>query len=392
MTQFSSRDFDGPTQASRPFAGSRRPNWLTMIALWIIVFLLAWNWLRSNRATPLYHPDAEPRAVTPRGDLAADEKATIEVFREASPSVVYITATDVARDYFTLNLFEIPRGTGSGFIYDRDGHVVTNLHVIAAGRRWTITLADHSQWDARFVGATEDKDLAVLKIDAPAEQLKPITLGVSHDLQVGQRVFAIGNPFGLDQTLTTGIVSALGREIHSLNDRPIQDVIQTDAAINPGNSGGPLLDSAGRLIGVNTQIASPSGASAGIGFAIPVDTVNLVVPELIRHGKIERPMLGVVLWPDNVWQRRGTEGVLLRQVPPGSAASEAGLRGTQYDRSGRMVQIGDLIIKIDDYLTPNTETLQGVLGNYKVGEEVRVTFVREAHEQSATVRLQAPQP
>ncbi len=385
-----SRGFD--TRWQRSARAPRRPNWLTMIALWVLVFLVVWNWLRSGRTSSLYNPDAKPRAVTPRGNLADDENATIEVFKEASPSVVYITATDVARDYFTLNLFEIPRGTGSGFIYDRDGHIVTNFHVIAAGRRWTVTLADHSQWDARFVGATEDKDIAVLKIDAPDDQLKPIALGVSHDLQVGQRVFAIGNPFGLDQTLTTGIVSALGREIHSLNDRPIQDVIQTDAAINPGNSGGPLLDSAGRLIGVNTQIASPSGASAGIGFAIPVDTVNFVVPELIRHGKIQRPMLGVVLWPDNVWQRRGTEGVLLRQVPPGSAAGQAGLRGTQYDRFGRMVQIGDLIIQIDDYPTPNTETLQGVLGNYKVGDEVRVMFIRDGQKQSATIRLQAPQP
>jgi S1-C subfamily serine protease len=363
-----------------------------MIGVWVIAFALVWTWLRSDRAAPLHDPAAESRAVTPRGDLAADEKATIEVFKESSPSVVYITAADIARDYFTLNLFEIPRGAGTGFIYDRDGHIVTNLHVIAAGRRWTVTLADHSQWEARFVGATEDKDLAVLKIDAPAEQLKPITLGVSHDLQVGQKVFAIGNPFGLDQTLTTGIVSALGREIHSLNDRPIQDVIQTDAAINPGNSGGPLLDSGGRLIGINTQIASPSGGSAGIGFAIPVDTVNLVVPELISHGRIERPMLGVALWPDHLWQRKGTEGVLLRQVPPGSAAGQAGLRGTDYDRFGQMQRIGDLIIKIDDHPTPNTEALQGVLGNYKVGDEVRVTFVRDGREQTTTLRLQAPQP
>ena len=260
------------------------------------------------------------------------------------------------------------------------------------GRRWTVTLGDHSHWDARFVGGTEDKDLAVLKIDASAEQLKPIPLGVSHDLQVGQKVFAIGNPFGLDQTLTTGIVSALGREIRSLSDRPIQDVIQTDAAINPGNSGGPLLDSAGRLIGVNTQIASPSGASAGIGFAIPVDTVNLVVPELIRHGRIERPILGVVLWPDNVRQRKGAEGVLLRQVPPESPAGKAGLRGTDYDRFGNLQRIGDMIVKIDDRPTPNTEALQDALGNYKVGDEVRVTFVRDGQEQTATVRLQAPQP
>ncbi len=367
----------------------RRPHWLTMMALWVAAFVLAWNWLRPENATPLYNPAAEPRAVTPRGNLAEDEKATIEVFKEASPSVVYITSTDVARDYFTLNLFEIPRGTGTGFIYNRDGHIVTNLHVIAAGRRWTVTLADHSPWEARFVGAAEDKDLAVLKIDAPSEQLKPIAVGTSSDLVVGQKVFAIGNPFGLDQTLTTGVVSALGREISSLNNRPIQDVIQTDAAINPGNSGGPLLDSAGRLIGVNTQIASPSGASAGIGFAIPVDTVNRVVPELIRYGEVQRPMLGVAIWPDNIARQLGVRGVLLRDVSPGSPAAEAGLRGTEYDSFARLKVLGDLIVKIDQYPTPNGETLLGVLGNYKIGDEVTVTFLRDGREQTTTAKLGA---
>jgi S1-C subfamily serine protease len=263
------------------------------------------------------------------------------------------------------------------------------MHVLLDSRKWTVTLADRSPWEARLVGVAEDKDLAVLKIDAPADRLKPIAVGTSTDLHVGQKVFAIGNPFGLDQTLTTGIVSALGREIRSLSDRPIQDVIQTDAAINPGNSGGPLLDSAGRLIGVNTQIASPSGASAGIGFAIPVDVVNRVVPEIVRHGRVTRPILGVVVWPDNVTRQLGLEGVLLREVPETSAAGRAGLRGTIVTRDGRTRQLGDLVLKIDDRPTPGQYALLDALEKYKVGDEVRVTFRRDEQEQVVTVRLQA---
>jgi len=366
-----------------------RSNWPAMALVWAIVFLLVWAWWRREQGSPLTNPAAEPRPVLARGDLAQDEKATIDVFKEASPSVVFITTSDVARDMFSLNPIEVRRGSGSGFIYDRDGHIVTNLHVLIEGRKWTVTLADRSQWEASFVGAAEEKDLAVLRIDAPSARLKPIAVGTSSDLQVGQKVFAIGNPFGLDQTLTTGIVSALGREIRSLSDRPIQDVIQTDAAINPGNSGGPLLDSAGRLIGVNTQIASPSGASAGIGFAIPVDIVNRVVPELIRHGRLTRPILGVKVWPDNVTRQLGLEGVLLREVPETSAAGKAGLRGTVVTRDGRIRQLGDLVLRIDDRPTPGQNALLDALEQYKVGDDVRVTFRRDEQEQVVTVRLQA---
>ncbi len=376
----------GGSPAYRP---PSRPNWAAMGLVWAIVFLLVWAWWRREQGSPLTNPAAEPRPVLARGNLADDEKATIDVFKEASPSVVFITTSEVARDMFSLNPIEVQRGSGSGFIYDHEGHIVTNLHVLIEGRKWMVTLADRSQWEASFVGAAEDKDLAVLKIDAPSARLKPIAVGTSSDLQVGQKVFAIGNPFGLDQTLTTGIVSALGREIRSLSDRPIQDVIQTDAAINPGNSGGPLLDSAGRLIGVNTQIASPSGASAGIGFAIPVDIVNRVVPELIRHGRLTRPILGVKVWPDNVTRQLGLEGVLLREVPESSAAGKAGLRGTVVTRDGRIRQLGDLVLKIDDRPTPGQNALLDALEQYKVGDDVRVTFRRDDQEQAVTVRLQA---
>ncbi|HTS03462.1 MAG TPA: trypsin-like peptidase domain-containing protein, partial [Thermoanaerobaculia bacterium] len=211
---------------------------------------------------------AAPRPVTARGDLASDEKATIELFQRCSPSVVYIT-TLARRPVNFFEMTEVAQGTGSGFVWDRQGHIVTNFHVIENSDSLVVTLADQSNWKATLVGAEPDKDLAVLRIGAPEAKLPPILVGTSHDLKVGQKVFAIGNPFGLDETLTTGIVSALGRTIESVTGRKIQDVVQTDAAINPGNSGGPLLDSAGRLIGVNTQIASPSGASAGIGFAVP---------------------------------------------------------------------------------------------------------------------------
>ena len=359
-----------------------------MIGVWAVVFLLVWTVFRPPSETPLHDSTAAPRAVTARGDLAADEKATIDVFREASPSVVYITSTDVARDFF-LNLFEIPAGSGSGFIFDPNGYIVTNLHVIREGRRWTVTLADQSQWDAAYVGASDDKDLAVLKIDAPPDRLKAIAVGTSSNLVVGQKVLAIGNPFGLDQTLTTGIVSALGREMRSLTGRPIHDVIQTDAAINPGNSGGPLLDSAGRLIGVNTQIASPSGASAGIGFAIPVDIVNRVVPQIIRYGKVIRPGLGVTVWPDNVIRRLGVEGVLLRDVPKGSSAEQAGLRGTVRGRDGRVRQVGDLIVQVADQPTRGQYELLDVLEQFKVGDEVGVTYKRDDETRETTLRLQA---
>ena len=231
--------------------------------------------------------------MTPRGPLAADEQAHIDLFRRSSPSVVHITTVATQRDLFSMNVMQVPRGTGTGFVWDDSGHIVTNFHVIQGGSGAKVTLADQTTFDAKLVGAFPDRDLAVLRIEAPKAKLPPLAIGSSRDLIVGQRVYAIGNPFGLDQTLTIGIVSALNREIESFNGRSIRGVVQTDAAINPGNSGGPLLDSAGRLIGVNTQIASPSGASAGIGFAIPVDEVNRIVPRLIRDGRFVRPAIGV---------------------------------------------------------------------------------------------------
>jgi S1-C subfamily serine protease len=328
------------------------------------------------------------RSVTPRGDLDGEEKSTIALFRAASTSVVNITAITVRRDFFTLNLLQIPEGTGSGFVWDESGHIVTNFHVIQNANAAQVTLADHSTWQARRVGIAPDKDLAVLRIDAPKNRLRPIPIGTSKELQVGQKVFAIGNPFGLDQTLTNGIISAVGREIESVTRRPIQGVIQTDAAINPGNSGGPLLDSAGRLIGVNTAIYSPSGASAGNGFAIPVDAVNRFVPELIRFGKVVRPGLGLILAEDQLTKELGLAGVLVVDVPPGSAAAKAGIQPTRREPSGR-VRLGDIIIAVDGKKTGSANELYLILEQYKVGDTVNVTVQRAGKTQQLRATLEA---
>ncbi len=301
--------------------------------------------------------------------------------------MVYITTLTVARDFFTLNLLQIPEGTGSGFVWDDAGNIVTNFHVIQNADAAQITLADHSTWKARRVGVAPDKDLAVLRVDAPKSRLYPIPIGSSKDLKVGQKVIAIGNPFGLDQTLTTGVISALGREIESVTRLPIQGVIQTDAAINPGNSGGPLLDSAGRLIGVNTAIYSPSGTSAGIGFAIPVDTVNRVVPQLIRYGKIIRPGLGVQVAEDQLTRALGLTGVLIVDVVPGSSAAKAGIRPTMRSALGR-VKLGDVIIAIDGEKIESVNDLFLLLEQYKVGDMVTIAVIRDGKRRQVKVTLE----
>jgi len=371
--------------AARPRSTSQLPG---IIVVGSICVLLTWYLTRANGPSPLHTPDAKPRQVTPRGDLAEDEKATIEIFKEASPSVTFITNMGVRRERFSLEAMEVPQGTGSGFVYDTDGHVVTNLHVIREASAVRVTLANHNSYPARLVGFAADKDIAVLKIDAPAGELRALPLGESANLVVGQKVFAIGNPFGLDQTLTTGVVSALGREIRSLSGRMIRDVIQTDAAINPGNSGGPLLDSAGRLIGVNTQIASPSGASAGIGFAVPVDIVRRVVPELIRHGKIVRPGLGVITLSDQVAKQWDLTGVVIDEVRPDTAAARAGLRGTIVTEDGRVQQLGDLIKRIDDVEIKDFNSLLDALETHAVGDQVLVTYEREGKTEQTKITLQ----
>jgi S1-C subfamily serine protease len=362
-------------------------GWATA-ALFLLVFLFVkQSWVEIAF---LNDPRATTRAVAPRGDLAPGEKSTIALFRQASPSVLHITAISVQRDLFTLNLYQIPEGTGSGFIWDHNGNIITNFHVIQNADAAQVTLGDQTTWKARRVGVAPDKDLAVLRIDAPTNRLQPIPIGTSKDLQVGQSVFAIGNPFGLDQSLTTGVISALGREIESVTRRPIQGVIQTDAAINPGNSGGPLLDSAGRLIGVNTAIYSPSGASAGIGFAIPVDTVNCIVAELIRYGKVTRPGIGVQIAEEQIADRLGVKGILIVDVVPGSAAARAGIRPTRREGSGR-VRLGDVITAVDGKKVESPNELFILLENYKVRDVVNISLLRDGKNFQTKVTLEAVQ-
>jgi S1-C subfamily serine protease len=331
--------------------------------------------------------DAVPRAITPRGALAADEQAHIDIFRKTSPSVVHITSLAAQRDMFSTRVQQVPSGTGTGFVWDNAGHIVTNYHVIQGANGAKVTMADQTTYDASLVGYFPDRDLAVLRIEAPKEKLPPIALGSSRDLLVGQRVYAIGNPFGLDQTLTTGIVSALNREIESFNQRTIRGVIQTDAAINPGNSGGPLLDSAGRLIGVNTQIASPSGASAGIGFAIPADEVNRIVPRLIRDGRFVRPAIGVTAASANLEKALNLpKGIALVQVQPGSPAARAGLQPFRRGKGTEIVP-GDVITAVNDEPVAGMDDMLSLLEKRQPGDTVTLTVWRAGQTRKQAVVL-----
>jgi S1-C subfamily serine protease len=321
-----------------------------------------------------------------------DEANNIEVFKRASPSVVYITNSRMVRQsFFNLNPQEVPQGTGSGFVWDDNGYIVTNFHVIQNASRVTVTLQDGSAWDATLVGVEPDKDLAVLQIEAPEAQLSPLELGDSSLLEVGRKVIAIGNPFGLDTTLTVGVVSALGREINSVTRRQIRDVIQTDAAINPGNSGGPLLNSLGQLVGVNTAIYSPSGASSGIGFAIPVNTVKKIVPELIQFGQVQTPTLGISLFPpqyaDYYRQRWGISGVIVLDVIEGGSPEQVGMRGLTETNSG--IVLGDVIVEIDGTAIANEDDLLNLLENREAGDMVEVLTQRDNRQQRYRIELQA---
>jgi S1-C subfamily serine protease len=311
------------------------------------------------------------------------------MFRRVSPSVVYITTLDRVVNLLTLSVREVPSGTGSGFLWDDAGHVVTNYHVIAGARAAQVRLTDQRTLPAELVGASPENDLAVLRIKLGNDRPAPLPLGSSRDLQVGQRVYAIGNPFGFDHTLTTGIVSALDRSVDDDQGQSVHHLIQTDAAINPGNSGGPLLDSAGRLVGVNASIYSPSGASAGIGFAIPADTVNRVVSDIIAFGYFRRPVLGVVV-VDRVsalvTRQLGIKGALILEVEPDSPAAQAGLRGTRQERSGSVVP-GDVIQSIDGKPVDSSATMDRLLDDRRIGERVTLGLWRDGRSLQLTLTL-----
>ncbi len=332
-----------------------------------------------------------PRPVSPRGPLTAEELSTIEMFKKASPSVVYITTLDRVVNLWTMNVKEVPKGTGSGFVWDDQGHIVTNYHVIAGAKAAQVRLSDQRGFPAELVGASPENDLAVLRIKVPEQRPAPLPLGTSRDLLVGQKVLAIGNPFGFDHTLTTGVISALDRAIDGEDGDAIHRVIQIDAAINPGNSGGPLLDSAGRLIGVNTAIFSPSGASAGIGFAVPVDTVNRVVPELIAFGYYRRPTAGFVVIDQissTVVRKLNVKGVLILEVEPRSPAAQAGVRGSRLLRDGSVIP-GDVLQAIDGVPVDSASAIDKVLDGKRIGDRVVLTLWREGKAVQVAIVLAA---
>jgi S1-C subfamily serine protease len=370
----------------RPPRRGFRVGLLPILLCLLIGFVIYRFWFQRGT------PSLQPRTVAARGDLAPAETSTIKLFQESSPSVVYITTLKQARDFWTRSVTEIPAGTGSGFLWDDAGDIVTNFHVVQGANGAEVTLWDHKHYPARLVGVAPEYDLALLRIDTSRSKLRAIPIGTSSDLQVGQSVFAIGNPFGLDQTLTTGIVSALGRTIQSATGRPIEDVIQTDAAINPGNSGGPLLDSAARLIGVNTAIYSPSGASSGIGFAVPVDTINRIIPQLLAGGKVVRPYLGanfVDSLSQQFTRQMGISGVLVVSLDDNSPAERAGLRATRRLPDGALAP-GDVIEQIDGKDVRSADQVYAILERHKPGDELPLRVWRDGQQVELTVKLDPP--
>jgi S1-C subfamily serine protease len=350
---------------------------LRLVAITLAAVVVAVAWRTAPLVGALWLTDAgAPRVVAPRDDLASGEQAVIALFREARDSVVFISTERRVMNPWTQSVTEQPQGTGTGFVWDALGHVVTNAHVVAGASGAQVRLADGRSLAAELVGVSPRHDLAVLRIEVDADPPRPLPVGTSADLEVGQSVLAIGNPFGLDWTLTTGIVSALDRDLPGGQGGAESGLIQTDAAINPGNSGGPLLDSAGRLIGVNASIFSPSGASAGIGFAVPVDTVNRVVPQLIARGRYTPPTLGISSDPriDAMAARRGIEGAVVLGVAPGSAAEAAGLEAATMLPDGT-IRLGDVIVGVDGEPVASTQALVGALDQHEPGDEVTLSVM-----------------
>lgn len=325
--------------------------------------------------------DSQPRVVEPRGDLAAFEHSTIAIFSSASPSVVYIFTENAVSGFFGMR--EIRQGAGSGFLWDTHGHVVTNHHVIEGARRIQVRLDSGEAIEATLVGASPDHDLAIIRLRSIPAGIHPIPVGTSADLQVGQAVYAIGNPFGLSRTLTTGVISALDRRLPTAAGREVVGAIQTDAAINPGNSGGPLLDSAGRLIGVNTAIISGSGSSAGIGFAVPVDVVNQIVPQLVTHGKVPRPGIGITVLSEEITASLDVVGVVIDRVIPGSEAEKAGLEGIDYRRR----ILGDVIVTANGQPVADLVAFSRILEKFEIGQSLGLTVSRGGQERRVTVRV-----
>lgn len=323
-------------------------------------------------------------------DLLTVETKTIEIYRKAVPSTVNVSNIKLARNFYYGEV-EVPQGAGSGFVWDNQGHIITNYHVVQGGNSFVVTFYnDPKQYKAKLVGSAPEKDIAVLKLSELPAKLSPIEFGSSKDLLVGQYSFAIGSPFGLDYTLTTGVISALGRKIDGIGGVKINDMIQTDAAINMGNSGGPLLDSSARLIGMNTVIFSTSGSSAGLGFAVPADTIKQIVPQLIQHGKLIRPGLGIGIVPDSMKARMtGAEkGLIISYIDEKGSAARAGLKGMTQDKFGR-IYLGDIILKVDKQDVNSLDDIYQILDKKKIGDTVDVTYRRDGKTLTTKVVLQA---
>ena len=331
--------------------------------------------------------EAQPPNVTDPA-LATDEQNNVEVYKAISPGVASIKSTSYRQDFF--GQVEEGQGSGSGSVIDSQGHILTNYHVIEGAQKLSVSLGGDKTYPARVVGGDPDTDLAVIKIEAPPSGLTVVPLGDSNNLVVGQKVLAIGNPFGFDRTLTTGVISGLQRPIRARNGRPIEGAIQTDASINPGNSGGPLLDSHGRMIGINSQILSPSGASAGVGFAIPVSIAKRVVPELIKNGVVRRPKLGVgtrdVKYLQGQVELPVSEGVMIWEVVPNGSAHAAGLRGLMQTEEGDIV-MGDIVVPIDGEKVSERDDLFRILDKRQIGDVVKVDIYRENRRMTVNVRL-----
>ncbi len=326
-------------------------------------------------------------APAPPKRLTEDEQNTIDIVHKTKSSVVFITNMQYVRDFFYQSDQPVARGSGSGFVWDDQGRIVTNFHVIEDGDKFMVSLPSQKQIEAKLIGREPTKDIAVLQLLEKVPDLQPVQIGTSKDLQVGQKVVAIGNPFGFDHTVTKGIVSAIGRNMLGAGGVTIRDMIQTDASINPGNSGGPLLDSSGELIGMNTMIASYSGTSAGVGFAVPVDMIKKIVPQIIKFGKVTRPGIGGITFvPDEYARRSDVAGAVILDVPRDSAAYELGMRGLYRDRYGRLL-IRDVITAIDGTKVKSYDDLFTALDNYKIGDTVGLTVERDGKPRRVDIRL-----
>ncbi len=357
-------------------------------AAMVSTFGIGWNFFKWDESAPSALAESAKTEITDPSTVS-DEQNSIEVYKKMSPGVAFITTSSRFETWLGEE-FERESGTGSGSVIDKDGHILTNFHVIEDASKLTVSFGGDKVYPAEFVGGDPDTDLAVIKITPPAEGLTVIPLGDSNGLEVGQKVLAIGNPFGLDRTLTTGVISGLQRPIRARNGKPIDAAIQTDASINPGNSGGPLLDKFGRMIGINSQILSPSGASAGVGFAIPVSTAKRVVPQLLQFGEVRRPKLGASLYSVEELRNKGfrlpvKEGLLVEATLPGGSIDRAGLKGLSSDGQSRL--LGDIIVAIDGTKVNNIDDLYRYLDKKKIGETIEVTVFRKGENLTVPVKL-----